>query len=123
MSSEANKVLSPHPNSLYMSRARFLRYFGYDEEFAGHYGREESTFVRLQRRFGARSRVMPKAYPLLQRTDDEDIPYERMQRDMSYNTELMRQKLALGRRRDDACFSRKFLDFRFHESWRLSIDD
>jgi len=108
----------PHANSLFLSRTRFLQWFGYDEQFAGHYAREDTTFTRLQRRFGARLKVMPTRYPLMQRPRDEDVDYARMKRDMTVNTDLMREKLALGREKDDACFSRRFLDFPFHEVWR-----
>lgn len=112
------RALPPHANSLFLSRTRFLQWFGYDEQFAGHYGREDSTFTRLARRFGARLKHLPAAYPLVQRPRDEDVDYARMKRDMTVNTELMREKLELGRAKDDACFSRRFLDFPFHEVWR-----
>lgn len=38
-----------HPNTFFMSRAQFMRFFGYDEEFAGNYGAEDFRFVKYQK--------------------------------------------------------------------------
>lgn len=106
--------LKSHPNTLLMSRSRFLRYFGYDEEFAGNYGREDSCFTRLQRRFGARIMSFPRRYPVICRERDEDFVYADLKRDKTTNTLLMEKKLRLAKRLDEKCFSRKFLAFSFH---------
>jgi glycosyltransferase involved in cell wall biosynthesis len=119
---EDNSRMIEHPNTLFLSRGRFLRYYGYDEEFAGHYGLEDSTFVRLQRRMGAKIKIMSKAYPITHRKKDEDYCYATLNRDLTFNTQLMKAKLAKGRLRDESCFSRKFLNFRFHLVQESSLD-
>ena len=40
-------VKKGHSNLFFMSRARFMRHFGYDEEFSGHYGAEDYRFVNI----------------------------------------------------------------------------
>ncbi len=117
-----NTRMIKHPNTFFMSRGRFLRYFGYDEEFAGHYGREDSTFVRLQRRMGAKIKTVSEAYPIIHRKMDEDYSYATLERCMYFNTQLMEAKLAKGRLHDESCFSRKFLNFRFHLVQESSLD-
>jgi len=111
---DASLKLKSHPNTLFMSRSRFLRHYGYDEEFAGNYGREDTCFTRLQRRFGARIKCLPNRYPVVCRERDENFVYSDLKRDKEVNTALMEKKLNLARRRDERCFSRKFLSFSFH---------
>lgn len=117
-----NTRMIEHPNTFFMSRGRFLRYFGYDEEFAGHYGREDSTFIRLQRRMGTKIKTMSEAYPIIHRKMAEDYSYAILKRCMLFNTQLMKAKLAKGRLHDESCFSRKFLNFRFHLVKESSLD-
>jgi predicted glycosyltransferase involved in capsule biosynthesis len=52
-----------------MSRARFLRFHGFDEEFAGHYGSEDYRFVKIQKYHGTRFPKFRKKYRCLQRQD------------------------------------------------------
>lgn len=51
-----------HINLFFMSRARFMRFFGYDEEFAGHYGREDDTFRKIHKWHGSKLRYLPKKF-------------------------------------------------------------
>jgi predicted glycosyltransferase involved in capsule biosynthesis len=121
--SERNGVITQsHPNTLFMSRSRFFRYYGYDEEFAGNYGREDSCFTRLQRRFGARIKTFSKRYPVIFRERDEDFVYSELKRDKQVNTALMESKLNIGRQRDERCFSRK-LAFSFHLAKEFRLHD
>lgn len=123
LAEDDQSILAEHPNTLLMARARFLKYFGYDEEFAGHYGREDSTFTRLQRRFGAKIKTVSRSYPMINRKRDEEYSYSRLNRDMSFNSRLMAEKLELGRVKNHACFSRKFLAFKFHLVSASSLSD
>jgi predicted glycosyltransferase involved in capsule biosynthesis len=120
---DSSVKLKSHPNTLFMSRSRFLRYYGYDEEFAGHYGREDTCFTRLQRRFGARIGRLSSRYPVIFRERDEDFDYSGLKRDKTINTALMERKLALARRLDEGCFSRKFLSFSFHLAMEFRLRD
>lgn len=120
---DASVKLKSHPNTLFMSRAQFLRYYGYDEEFAGHYGREDTCFTRLQRRFGARIKRLPSRYPVICRERDENFVYSNLKRDKTINTALMEKKLNLARHLDEQCFSRKFLSFTFHLAKEFRLSD
>jgi len=123
--SERDGAMRPksHPNTLFMSRARFLRYYGYDEEFAGNYGREDTCFTRLQRRFGARIKTFSSRYPVIFRERDEDFIYSDLKRDKQVNTALMERKLEAARHLDERCFSRKFLAFSFHLAKESRLGD
>ena len=107
----------PHPNIFLLSRARFLRFYGYDEEFAGHYGAEDYRFVKLQKYYGTRFIKMNRRYRCVERDDiDRDQSYHSLDRDLSHNTPIDRRKkqevLAYG---PDAGHSRIFLNF----SWKI----
>ncbi len=56
-----------HPNCYLLSRARFFRQFGYDEEFSGHYGFEDLRFVKHQKLHGTFLARLPKKYFVLDR--------------------------------------------------------
>lgn len=118
---DASVKLKSHPNTLFMSRSQFLRCYGYDEEFAGNYGREDTCFTRLQRRFGARIKELPGRYSVICRERDEDFVYSDLKRDKTINTALMERKLNLARHSDEQCFSRKFLSFSFHLAKEFSL--
>jgi hypothetical protein len=103
----------PHPNIFMISRARFMRFYGYDEEFAGNYGGEDYRFVKFQKYNGTRFIKMNRRYRCFQRDDiDRDRSYHSLVRDLSHNTPIDRRKkqevLAYG---PNAGHSRMFLNF------------
>lgn len=51
-----------HCNAWFMSRARFMRFFGVDEEFSGNWGREDDMFAKLHKWSGSRLKYIPKKY-------------------------------------------------------------
>lgn len=80
-------------NIFYMSRARFFRFYGYDEEFAGAYGVEDNRFIRLQKYHGSRLRRVNKAFYYYPREDiDRDTSYHSYQRDQTRNRKLDQRK-------------------------------
>jgi hypothetical protein len=56
-----------HSNTFFLFRARFLRFGGYDEEFCGHYGSDDTRFVKYQMDEGPRE-------PARRRDDPADRP-------------------------------------------------
>jgi O-antigen ligase len=82
-----------HPNTFFLSRARFLRFYGYDEEFAGNYGAEDFRFVKFQKSQGSRQRSFDSRYPYLVRHKiDRTAAYHSLQRDLSDNTPVDSRK-------------------------------
>ena len=82
-----------HPNTFFLSRARFLRFYGYDEEFAGNYGAEDFRFVKFQKSQGSRQRYFDARYPYLVRHKlDRSAAYHSLQRDLSDNTPVDSRK-------------------------------
>ena len=105
----------PHPNVFLISRARFLRFYGYDEEFAGHYGAEDYRFVKLQKYYGTRFIKMNRKYRCFERNDiDRTAAYHSLVRDLTHNTPIdARKKAEVLRYGPDAGHSRMFLNFKW----------
>jgi hypothetical protein len=109
----------PHPNTFFLSRARFLRFHGYDEEFAGHYGFDDSMFWRWQRYHGTRFRMLPRRCHIQHRGTVRDEDYKSIRRDLAHNRVLATQKREAWRRVGPAAgHSRRFLAF----TWDIAED-
>ena len=80
------------PNLFFMSRARFFPFYGYDEEFCGHYGAEDYRFVKLQKYHGSRQRYLPKSVYATERIVDRDKSYHTLDRSLEYNTPVDKRK-------------------------------
>lgn len=109
-----------HPNTFLMSRARFMRFFGYDEEFSGHYGSDDFRFVKNQKYHGSRQMYLSKKYTCFERKDiNRDTSYHSLMRDLSYNTPVdKRKKRETETYGPDSGFSRIFLNF----EWKILKD-
>jgi hypothetical protein len=81
-----------HPNTFFCSRGRFLRFHGYDEEFAGHYGFEDSLFWRWQRYHGTRFRYLPRRFHATVRPIDPERGYHALGRDLEHNRPIAKRK-------------------------------
>lgn len=114
------KMRKGHSNTFLMSRARFLRLYGYDEEFCGHYGAEDYRFVKFQKYHGSRQCYLPKKYRCIPRSDiDRNDAYHGLQRDLSHNTPIdARKTYEMKQYGGDAGHSRMFLRFR----WEVLLD-
>lgn len=101
-----------HANTFLMSRARFLRLWGYDEEFCGHYAHDDVWFVKFQKWHGSRERTLPARFSVTSRFKDSRNATHTLKRDLSLNEKLYR-----GKRRKVETFgthhghSRRFLNF------------
>ncbi len=111
--------LTTHSNTFVLSRARFLRLYGCDEEFAGHYGYEDTMFWRWQRNHGTRFVYLPKDCTARFRRAYLHGPFHTLERDKSRNERVA------GRKKDqwnkygfEAGHSRAFLNF----SWEIIED-
>lgn len=102
-----------HSNTFFLSRARFLRFGGYDEEFCGHYGSDDSRFVKYQKAHGTLFLYFPKQYVCFKRDDiDKSRSYHSLHRDLSFNTPVdSRKRLEMKEFGHEAGHSRMFLEF------------
>ncbi|MDP2828656.1 MAG: glycosyltransferase family A protein [Sulfuricellaceae bacterium] len=102
-----------HSNIFIMSRARFMRLYGYDEEYSGGYGAEDYRFVRFQKYHGSWMRVLPNKYFCVDRKwVDREAGYHSLNRDLSRNTPIdERKKNELLEFGPEAGHSRMFLNF------------
>ncbi|WP_031387317.1 hypothetical protein [Desulfonatronum thiodismutans] len=109
-----------HSNIFLLSRARFLRLYGYDEEFCGHYGAEDYRFVKFQKYHGSRQRYLPKRITCIPRIDiDRGAAYHGLERDLSHNTPIdARKEQEMKQYGGDAGHSRMFLRFR----WEVALE-
>ncbi len=108
------------PNAFLMSRARFMRFFGYDEEFSGHYGSEDFRFVKNLKYHGSRQMSLNRKYNCFDRKDiNRDTSYHSLVRDLAYNTPIdLRKKWETETYGPDSGFSRIFLNF----DWKVLKD-
>ena len=110
---ESGALRKGHSNTFFLSRARFLRFGGYDEEFCGHYGSDDTRFVKYQKAQGTRFLYFPKDYVCFHRPDiDKSRAYHNLHRDLSFNTPVdSRKRLEMEVHGHEAGHSRMFLNF------------
>ncbi|MGM0439645.1 MAG: glycosyltransferase family A protein [Chlamydiota bacterium] len=104
--------LRSHATTFLLSRGQFLKYYGFDEEFAGNYGCEETWFYKWQRYHGTRFLYLNSKCVARGRDVDREKAYHTLVRDSSYNKVIAQRKKQecqhFGR---DAGHSRLFLNF------------
>lgn len=105
-----------------MSRARFMRFFGYDEEFAGNYGAEDFRFVKYQKYQGSRQHYLSKKYLCYERDVNRDDSYHSLNRDLTGNTPIdLRKKDECSLFGDEYGQSRIFLNFTWDIMYRNNL--
>lgn len=110
------KIYKGHSNLFFMSRARFMRFFGYDEEFAGNYGAEDYRFVKYQKYHGSIQRYLSKKYLCSERNVNRNKSYHTLERDLSANTPVDdKKKHEIETYGEEFGHSRMFLNF----SWSI----
>ncbi len=114
---KTGQIKRGHPNTFLISRARFMRFFGFDEEFCGHYGAEDYRFVKIQKYHGSRQLYLNKKYTCFSRKDiDREKSYHSLARDLSYNTPIdARKKQETEQYGAESGYSRIFLNF----TWKI----
>jgi len=101
-----------HSNLFFMSRARFMRFYGYDEEFCGNYGAEDYRFVKYQKYHGSRQGYLPQKVWCYERELDRKESYHSLVRDLSANTPVdLRKKQECNTFGNEYGHSRIFLNF------------
>lgn len=112
-----------HSNMWFMSRARFMKFFGYNEEFSGGHGGEDYFFFKIQQYHGSIFKYMPyKCFSTNRsRTNEIDTKksYHSLKRDSSKNDILgqkIRKEIALYGAEQG--YSRIFLNF----TWQILAD-
>ncbi len=117
---ESPRPRHTHPNIFLLSRARFFEFGGYDEEFAGGYGAEDSRFAKHMQAFGTWLRVLPlKIYCCPREEIDRKRSYHSLLRDHSRNTPIdSRKKLELVHFGPHGGHSRSALNF----SWTRLVE-
>lgn len=86
------KTYEGHANLFFMSRARFMRFWGYDEEYCGHYGAEDYRFVKFHKYHGSQQRYLPASAWCYERELDRDTSYHSLKRDLTFNTPVDKRK-------------------------------
>ncbi|PKH25863.1 glycosyltransferase group 2 [Enterobacterales bacterium CwR94] len=105
-----------HSNLFFMSRARFMRFFGYDEEYSGNYGAEDYRFVKYHKYHGSRQGYLPKNIRCQERILDREKSYHSLNRDLTNNTPIdLRKKQECDKYGAENGHSRIFLNF----TWQL----
>lgn len=113
---ENGEIYKGHSNLFFMSRARFLRFYGYDEEFCGHYGAEDYRFVKYQKYQGSQQRYLPASVWCYSRKLDRKASYHSLKRDLSANTPVdMRKRDECALFGGEYGHSRMFLNF----NWKI----
>lgn len=115
--SEDGKWRKGHPNTFFMSRARFLRFYGYDEEFSGGYGAEDYRFVKNQKYHGSRQKYFKRKYYAMSRVDiDRENGYHSLVRDYERNSPIDARKAGEIREYGgEYGHSRLFMNFQWHK--------
>lgn len=108
-----------HANIFLMSRARFMRLWGYDEEFCGNYAHDDVWFVKFQKWHGSRQRHLRRRYPIRVRSETSRSLTHTLERDLTPNQKVYEEK----RRQVDQFgkyhgHTRRFLDF----EWKLVLE-
>lgn len=99
-----------HSNLFFLSRARFMRFFGYDEEFAGHYGAEDFRFIKVQKAHGSKQLYLPNKYRVVKRVLESGSDHS-LDRDLTHCTPIdLRKKLELRTYGLDYGYSKLFLN-------------
>jgi hypothetical protein len=106
----------PHANSFFMSRARFLRFYGYDEEFCGSYGFFGGWLTQFHRYHGTWLRHFPRRYACISSDQGMKEHDHNLQRDGTRNQQIyLRKRNEAHYWGPEAGHSRLFLNF----NWKL----
>lgn len=102
-----NKSIYRHINTFFCSKYVFYKTLGVDEDFAGHYGCEDTYFIELQKHLGTRFKMYRKGSIIAY-----DNQHHSLKRDTTYNSHLLEKKMnAIKNNNAFSAHSRKFLNF------------
>lgn len=113
-SDENNQRIISAFNIFYTSKSVFFSSLGYDEEFCGHYGHEDSMFRAFQKRLGNRIRCFSWNPKIISPVINREHSYHSLIRDTQVNEALLKRKLEWLNGPDFfKAHSRRFLNFDF----------
>ncbi|HOC37381.1 MAG TPA: hypothetical protein PKL74_09980 [Tenuifilaceae bacterium] len=99
-------------NIYFTSKSVFFKALGYDEEFCGNYGYEDTMFFNLQKKLGTSLKYFNRRDSIIVKKLQKDTIYHSLTRDTSANHALMQSKLKLLHGKNPfLCHSRLFLNF------------
>lgn len=111
---DTNIIGRPHSNTFLISRGRFLKLYGYDEEYCGGYGAEDYRFVKFHKYHGSWQRKLPKEFYCVRRKIKKDTDYISLKRDFVRNTPIdQRKRNELLYWGEESGHSRMFLNFKW----------
>jgi len=112
--SDTGVIGRPHSNTFLISRGRFLKLYGYDEEYCGGYGAEDYRFVKFQKYHGSWQRKMSKKYYCIRRKECFEKDHS-LKRDFERNTPIdQRKRNELLYWGEGSGHSRMFLNFKWN---------
>lgn len=110
----SGELQKAHPNMFFMARSRFMKFFGYDEEFCGDYAHDDMWFVKFQKWSGSIQRHTPTRYHARMRKIDAMKHNHSLNRDQKTNKALYKKKRTEADQFGSALgHSRTFLDFKW----------
>ena len=112
---ETGLLRNRHPNTFFMSRARFLRFYGYDEEYSGGYGAEDYRFVKFLKYHGSWQHHLSKRFFCFKREEiDRTTSYHSLSRNFDRNSPIDKRKRSeLLEWGPESGHSRIFLNFKW----------
>jgi len=114
----SGELQNAHANMFFMARSRFMKFFGYDEEFCGHYAHDDMWFVKFQKWNGSIQRHTPDRYHARRRKVDGLKHNHSLVRNLKTNEALyQRKRKEIDKFGNALSHSRTFLDFK----WDLSL--
>ena len=123
------REINAHANIFFLSRARYVRFHGFDEEFAGGYGAKDVAFIKFQKYQGSRLKLFggrwnTRASCHVRGDVDQKKECHDLQRDFTVNTPVhARKRFEIQEYGRMSGHSREFLDFPFtvlKQNWRPS---
>lgn len=100
------------PNILYLTKGVYFDALGYDEEFSGNYGSEDSFFLDVMRYRKNKLRYFTRFIKIVEQRVDRVNAYHSFSRDTAVNEALRRKKIDVIKNQGVlAAHSRMFLNF------------
>lgn len=101
-------------NIYFSSKSIFFKSLGYDEEFCGNYGFEDTMFFELQKKLGTKKCYFNRRNRIIVKRVDNDPNYHSLKRDTETNRILFQKKLGqLKSKNPYKCHSRLFINFKW----------
>jgi hypothetical protein len=110
---ETGEKINPHKNTFFTSKSVFFKSLGYDEQYCGNYGHDDSFFILLQQYLGTDIIRFKSQYPI--KRLGYWITHQSLIRDTTVNKKLLNTHEEILQSDKDPllCHSRLFLNFKW----------